>query len=104
MAASTTSPPTEITASDNLRGDARNVWGFLSIKWKNRKQGCSKSGERCRAYMKSRSSTSKMQEHLHLTFHAEESQEAQLAVARADTDVRLLCGSDRVGIYCYQRC
>lgn len=37
----------------NLRGDARKVWGFLSTKWKNRKQGRSKSGERCRAYVKS---------------------------------------------------
>lgn len=34
MAASTTSPPTEIATSDNLRGDARKVWGFLSTKWK----------------------------------------------------------------------
>lgn len=33
--------------------------------------------------MTSRSSTGKLQEHLHLTFHAEESQEAQLAVAKA---------------------
>lgn len=104
MAASTTNTLKEIAASDNLRGGARTVWGFLSTKWKNRKQGRSTSGKRCRAYMKSRSSTSKLQEHLHLTFHAEESQEAQLAVAKADTDVRLWRGPDRVGIYCYQRC